>query len=201
MVGRQLPFFSVLVPFWLVWAFAGCRGMVEVWPAILVAGLGIRRAAVSRVELSRTVARGRRRVGRVAWRWSRCSCASGSRRSVWTSAGARGRQDRRVSGAQARAVTGRAGRRCQARVEPWIILSVVVFVWGIPATKAWLDGISVDSDSGAGAAPDGDARASCRCRTAPGGGGLRRQLAVGDRHRHLPRRDHRRPDHGVFDRR
>ena len=39
MAGRQLPFFSVLVPFWVVWAFAGFRGMVEVWPAALVAGL------------------------------------------------------------------------------------------------------------------------------------------------------------------
>ena len=25
MVGRQLPFFSVIVPFWLIWAFAGWR--------------------------------------------------------------------------------------------------------------------------------------------------------------------------------
>ena len=39
MVGRQLPFFSLLVPFWLVWAFAGWRGMKEVWPAILVTGV------------------------------------------------------------------------------------------------------------------------------------------------------------------
>src|SRR5207237_4536661 len=39
MVGRQLPFFSLLVPFWLIWAFAGWRGMIEIWPAILVAGL------------------------------------------------------------------------------------------------------------------------------------------------------------------
>ena len=39
MVGRQLPLFSVIVPFWLVWAFAGFRGMLGVWPAILVAGL------------------------------------------------------------------------------------------------------------------------------------------------------------------
>src|SRR5437660_12237616 len=39
MTGRILPVFSVLVPFWLVWAFAGFRGMVEVWPAVLVAGL------------------------------------------------------------------------------------------------------------------------------------------------------------------
>ena len=39
MVGRQLPFFSVLVPFWLIWAFAGRKGMLEIWPAILVSGL------------------------------------------------------------------------------------------------------------------------------------------------------------------
>src|SRR5881396_100919 len=39
MVGRQLPFFSLLVPFWLIWAFAGWRGMMAIWPAILVTGV------------------------------------------------------------------------------------------------------------------------------------------------------------------
>src|ERR687889_1208386 len=39
MVGRQLPFFSLIVPFWLVWAFAGWKGMKDVWPAILVTGV------------------------------------------------------------------------------------------------------------------------------------------------------------------
>src|ERR1700726_5008668 len=39
MVGRQLPFFSLIVPFWLIWAFAGFRGMLAVWPAILVTGV------------------------------------------------------------------------------------------------------------------------------------------------------------------
>jgi len=38
MVGRQLPFFSVLVPFWIVVTFCGLRGLRQVWPAILVAG-------------------------------------------------------------------------------------------------------------------------------------------------------------------
>src|SRR5713226_147470 len=38
MAGRQLPFFSLLVPFWVVWTFAGFRGMLGVWPAALVAG-------------------------------------------------------------------------------------------------------------------------------------------------------------------
>ena len=39
MVGRQLPIFSLLVPFWVVWAFAGWKGMKEIWPAILVTGV------------------------------------------------------------------------------------------------------------------------------------------------------------------
>src|SRR5574343_1067488 len=39
MIGRQLPFFSLLVPFWLIWAFAGWRGMKQIWPAILVTGV------------------------------------------------------------------------------------------------------------------------------------------------------------------
>ncbi|QJP16204.1 L-lactate permease [Starkeya sp. ORNL1] len=39
MVGRQLPFFSLIVPFWVVCAFAGWRGMLAVWPAILVCAL------------------------------------------------------------------------------------------------------------------------------------------------------------------
>ena len=38
MVGRQLPVFSLIVPFWLVAAQAGWRGMLEVWPACLVCG-------------------------------------------------------------------------------------------------------------------------------------------------------------------
>jgi lactate permease len=36
MVGRQVPLFSVIVPFWLVAAQAGWRGMIGVWPACLV---------------------------------------------------------------------------------------------------------------------------------------------------------------------
>lgn len=38
MVGRQLPFFSLVIPAYLVVLYAGWRRMVEVWPAVLVAG-------------------------------------------------------------------------------------------------------------------------------------------------------------------
>src|SRR4029079_5254523 len=39
MVGRQLPFFSLLVPFWLIWAFAGRKALLEISPAITRSGL------------------------------------------------------------------------------------------------------------------------------------------------------------------
>src|SRR5438477_2861310 len=39
MVGRQLPFFSMLVPFWVVWAMSCFRGMLGIWPAALTAGV------------------------------------------------------------------------------------------------------------------------------------------------------------------
>src|SRR4029078_9826676 len=38
MVGRQLPFFSLIVPFWLVWAYAGFRRTLEMLAALLVWG-------------------------------------------------------------------------------------------------------------------------------------------------------------------
>src|SRR5213593_1421886 len=39
MAGRQLPFFSLIVPFWVVWAYSGFRGMLGVWPVALTAGV------------------------------------------------------------------------------------------------------------------------------------------------------------------
>jgi lactate permease len=39
MVGRQLAFFSLLIPAWVVAAYAGWRGLRGVWPAALTAGL------------------------------------------------------------------------------------------------------------------------------------------------------------------
>lgn len=38
MVGRQLPVFSLAIPAYLVVLYAGWRRMIEVWPAVLVAG-------------------------------------------------------------------------------------------------------------------------------------------------------------------
>ncbi|HEY1909984.1 MAG TPA: L-lactate permease [Vicinamibacterales bacterium] len=38
MAGRQLPFFSLFIPAYLVVIYAGWRRMLEVWPAVIVAG-------------------------------------------------------------------------------------------------------------------------------------------------------------------
>jgi lactate permease len=38
LAGRQLPFFSLVVPAWMVATMAGWRGLVGVWPAVLVCG-------------------------------------------------------------------------------------------------------------------------------------------------------------------
>jgi lactate permease len=39
MIGRQLPIFSCIIPFWIVAAFDGWRGVKAVWPAALTAGV------------------------------------------------------------------------------------------------------------------------------------------------------------------
>src|SRR5471030_1610009 len=38
-VGRKLPVFSVMIPFWLIMVYGGFKQTMEVWPALLVAGL------------------------------------------------------------------------------------------------------------------------------------------------------------------
>jgi lactate permease len=38
MVGRQLPFFAFLLPFYVIAVYAGFRNMLRVWPVLLVSG-------------------------------------------------------------------------------------------------------------------------------------------------------------------
>ncbi len=38
MVGRQLPFFAFLLPFYVIGVYAGFRNMLRVWPVLLVSG-------------------------------------------------------------------------------------------------------------------------------------------------------------------
>ena len=150
MVGRQLPFFSLLVPFWLIWAFAGFRGMFEIWPAILVAGaaFAIPQFLVSNFHgpwLVDVVASGVS-IAALAlflkfWQpkniW-RVSEARPSGRATSDAAVAPDQTDLSMQGALP---DGRASDTFRPWM-PWIILSIVVFVWGLPQTKAFLDAIA-----------------------------------------------------------
>jgi lactate permease len=137
MVGRQLPVFSVIVPFWLVTAYAGLRGMLAVWPAVLVAGVSF---AVPQFLIANY--HGPWLVDVVSAIVSMASLALFLR--VWSA-----RDAWRPAGDVSTVATDTTAPRTRARGEvlrawtPWVILSVLVFIWGLPQTKAWLDGVSV----------------------------------------------------------
>jgi lactate permease len=132
--GRILPFFSVIVPFWLVWAFAGWRGMVEVWPALLVAGASF---AIPQFLLSNL--HGPWLVDIIASIISILGLVGflfvWHPRRIW---GLNGHE----AGSPARSAHGFNRAELVRAWMPWGILSIVVFIWGIPKVKAFLDGLS-----------------------------------------------------------
>ncbi|HXX10435.1 MAG TPA: L-lactate permease [Burkholderiales bacterium] len=141
MVGRQLPFFSLLVPFWLIWAFAGWRGMKEIWPAILVAGVSF---AIPQFLVSNY--HGPWLVDVVAAIIS-MGCLTGflkvwKPKTVWLSTALKGHEA--DSGAADPAAAHVPTKHASAMVFkawlPWIVLSVFVFAWGIPQVKNFLNG-------------------------------------------------------------
>jgi lactate permease len=131
--GRILPFFSVLVPFWLIWAFAGFGGMIEVWPAVLVAGVffaipqflmsnfhgpwlvDVVAAVISMLALILFL---------LMWRPKR----------IWGFEN-EGERSARGSHGHSRSLVARAW-------VPWLVLSIVVFLWGLPTVKTKLDKLS-----------------------------------------------------------
>ncbi len=142
MVGRQLPFFSVLVPFWLIWAFAGWRKMLEVWPAILVAGVSF---AIPQFLVSNF--HGPMLVDVIAALIS-MACLTlflkvWKPATIHTSAALSGRVDN--SKVDEEKVTASAAFSDQARPAvmrawmPWIILTVFVFAWGTQGFKNMFD--------------------------------------------------------------
>jgi lactate permease len=146
MIGRQLPFFSVLVPFWLIWAFAGFRGMLAIWPAILVAGVSF---AVPQFLVSNF--HGPWLVDVIAALVS-MGCLTAflkiwQPKEIWTSTRILGRHDdSKVDNAEALEADAKANA-ASANISvikawmPWVILTVFVFVWGIPEFKKLMDGV------------------------------------------------------------
>ena len=127
MAGRILPWFSVLVPFWLIWAFVGFSEMIEIWPAVLVAGasfatsqylvsnhhgpwlVDVISAVVSMLCLIAFL---------MIWHPKR----------VWTFEGEAEKTDHRAS-------HGYSGGEVARAWLPWLILSVIVFCWGTVTGK------------------------------------------------------------------
>ncbi len=135
MVGRQLPFFSVLIPFWLVWAFCGFRKMKEVWPALVVAGVSF---AVPQFLISNYHGPWLAGVGAAVISMAALVLFLLKWRPK-TTFGFSGEEE---TGAPLprRRLTARELVRAWM---PWLVLSVFVFLWGTPQVKAVLDGLSI----------------------------------------------------------
>jgi lactate permease len=144
MVGRQLPFFSLIVPFWLVWAMAGFKGMREVWPACLTSGatFGIVQFLVSNyhgpwiVDVAGSIVSILSLVillkfwqPRTTWRFDDDDQYQEAGK---TTAGAAQAPPNKVSKQEAFIAW-----------MPWIVLSILVFLWGLPQVKTQLNSISL----------------------------------------------------------
>jgi lactate permease len=149
MVGRQLPFFAVIVPFWLVWIMAGRKATLEVWPAALTAGVsfGVVQFLISNligpelVDILASLAS----IGCMlvllrfwqpvtTWRFD-YDREPGTTRQAGRSQGpgADTLQD-----SQLPVHTSRETRRAWV---PWVMLSLFVFLWGLPQVKSFLNDI------------------------------------------------------------
>ena len=134
--------FCLLVPFWLIWAYVGFSAMIEIWPAILVAG-----GTFSLTQYLMATYNGP---------WLVAIVASTSTIVVligflhfW--------KPKRVLNAFGEDITGQARQRFDHSAGmtfkawlPWLILSLVVFAWGIPKFSQWADGATTVKVSVAG---------------------------------------------------
>jgi len=154
MAGRQLPLFSLIVPAWLVWTMAGWRGVRGVWPAILVSGgsFALVQFWVSNFYGPRLVDVAGGLVSLVClavflklWRPAK----------VWTFDTD---PEKEASQSAAPAATY-ATRQVVSAWVPWVLLSVCVFVWGMPQTRTFLDGglTKTAIEAKAAKSPTGDA--------------------------------------------
>jgi len=143
MVGRQLPFFSLIVPFWLIWVFAGFRGMLEIWPAVLVTGVAF---AVPQFLISNFINPWIVDIGASlismaclilflkVWQPSR----------VWTSPALRTRDDSAATMTAPAPKLGPPPGRAQVWLSllPWIIVCAILLLWGTDWFKALVNPIA-----------------------------------------------------------
>jgi lactate permease len=131
MVGRQLPFFSLIVPFWLIWAFAGWKGMKDVWPAILVTGISF---AIPQFLISNFV---NPWIVDIGASLVSMACLIGflkvwKPKVIWTSPALRSRDDSAATMAAKPVSTKPKPTTAQVWMSlmPWIIVCVILLLWG-----------------------------------------------------------------------
>jgi lactate permease len=142
MVGRQLPVFSLIVPFWVVWAFAGWKGMKDVWPAILVTGVSF---AIPQFVISNFINPWIVDIGASlismgclilflrVWR----------PKELWLSPALSGRDESAATMAATKPLdrTPLTQAELWSALLPWIIVCIVMLVWGNGAFKTWANSI------------------------------------------------------------
>ena len=131
MAGRILPFFSLLVPFWLIWAFVGFSEMIEIWPAVLVAG-----ASFATTQYLVSNYHGPWLVDVIAAVVSMACLIAflmvWHPKRVWTFEGEAEKTSHRADHGYSRGEVARAWL-------PWLILSVIVFIWGTQTGKKFMN--------------------------------------------------------------
>ena len=130
-IGRILTPFCVIVPFWLIWAFAGFGAMLEVWPAVLVAG-----ATFGATQLLIATYHGPWLVDIAASVISMVVLIAFFR--VW--------KPKRVLDAACKDVTHEPPANCTTNSKdvlratlPWIVLTLCVVLWGMPRFSQSID--------------------------------------------------------------
>ena len=142
MVGRQLPVFSLIVPFWVVWAFAGWKGMKDVWPAILVTGVSF---AVPQFVISNYINPWIVDIGAslISMGCLILFLRVWQPRQLWLSAALRGNDESAATMTPAKPMdkTPLSQAELWSSLLPWIIVCIVMLIWGNGAFKTWANSI------------------------------------------------------------
>ena len=142
MVGRQLPVFSLIVPFWVIWAFAGWKGMKDVWPAILVTAISF---AVPQFLISNYVNPWIVDIGAslISMGALILFLKVWQPRQLWLSPALRGRDESAATMAAQKPLdrTPLTQAELWGALLPWIIVCVIMLIWGNGAFKSWANSI------------------------------------------------------------
>jgi lactate permease len=138
MVGRQLPVFSLIVPFWVVWAFAGWKGMKDIWPAILVTGLSF---AIPQFVISNYINPWIVDIGAslISMGCLILFLRVWQPKQLWLSPALRGRDESASTMAATKTMDKTPLKQGElwSALLPWIIVCIVMLVWGNGSFKTW----------------------------------------------------------------